>query len=396
MSRIPSAAWLALLLTAPTPSLAAIDPDCHEGAEARRCLSARLADARIADFVLTAALSPLRDRPRFTVQFVRGERLDRLLVSVQPGPARAGEAAESRVERVARALASEFEQMQAREAVQLDTILRHVESVEVVEEAIRRVAYLVPCHEGGCPGYRRTDAEEAARLFRRSLEEAGWAESLVGYRYRKGRERDSDELEVILRAGRGAAAPTRAGASRADAEVALSALVKGMASLPRGTTERVLRGVGSVRFTGEGFAVSHDPSRPLPPPGEALPPKEAPAAAVSRPALAEPVPAILDPQQVAVETTLPAELVHRTIRRTLGLIRYCQESHFRLPALKGEITVTFDVRAGLVERPRIADSSTVREPEFSECVLVRIRSLTFPSAGEGGRVKVTYRLPLAP
>ncbi|HEY4159393.1 MAG TPA: AgmX/PglI C-terminal domain-containing protein, partial [Polyangiaceae bacterium] len=105
---------------------------------------------------------------------------------------------------------------------------------------------------------------------------------------------------------------------------------------------------------------------------------------------------LLPGARAVVQGRLPPELIQSIIRAKFGVFRECYERGLaKNPNLTGRITTRFVIdRAGNVSDARL-DSSTLPDPETTECVVAAFRTFKFYPP-EGGIVTVVYPIVLSP
>ncbi len=105
----------------------------------------------------------------------------------------------------------------------------------------------------------------------------------------------------------------------------------------------------------------------------------------------------IDTSAVSITGTIDRELIRRVIQANHGRFKYCYENELvRNPRLSGRIAVRFQINAqGKVSFANV-DSSTMGNPSVENCVVSRIRGLTFPMPQGGGAALVTYPFVFTP
>ncbi|HLV61212.1 MAG TPA: AgmX/PglI C-terminal domain-containing protein, partial [Fredinandcohnia sp.] len=105
----------------------------------------------------------------------------------------------------------------------------------------------------------------------------------------------------------------------------------------------------------------------------------------------------IDTSAVSITGTIDRELIRRVIQANHGKFRYCYENELvRNPRLSGRIAVRFQIDAqGKVTFANVA-STTMNNAAVENCVVARIRGLTFPMPQGGGVALVTYPFLFTP
>lgn len=98
-----------------------------------------------------------------------------------------------------------------------------------------------------------------------------------------------------------------------------------------------------------------------------------------------------DAPRQADQPSIPRSEIQRVIREATGQVRYCYERALaQEPTLEGTIRVRFVIAPnGSVTSASVTDS-TMGKPDMEECVLQRVRALTFPPPDNGAEVVVNY------
>ena len=94
---------------------------------------------------------------------------------------------------------------------------------------------------------------------------------------------------------------------------------------------------------------------------------------------------------------LDRSLIHRVMRRHLGVFRSCYQRELQLdPLLQGTLVVKFIIsKDGSVARASVK-SSTLGNERLESCVTERLLRVQFPSPKGGGIVIVRYPLVFRP
>lgn len=99
----------------------------------------------------------------------------------------------------------------------------------------------------------------------------------------------------------------------------------------------------------------------------------------------------IDTSAVSITGTIDRELIRRVIHANHGKFKYCYESELvRNPRLAGRIAVRFQINAQGAVTFASVDHSTMGNASVENCVVARIRGLTFPMPQGGGAALVTY------
>jgi hypothetical protein len=94
--------------------------------------------------------------------------------------------------------------------------------------------------------------------------------------------------------------------------------------------------------------------------------------------------------------------IQARMRELLPLVRECYETAAeRIPDLAGLVELEFVMAGeaevgGIVESSKVLPGSTLRDPEFTECVTETMYGLQFTPPADGGRVVVRYPLQFGP
>jgi TonB family protein len=99
----------------------------------------------------------------------------------------------------------------------------------------------------------------------------------------------------------------------------------------------------------------------------------------------------IDTSAVSITGTIDRELIRRVIHANHGKFKYCYENELvRNPRLAGRIAVRFQINAQGAVTFASVDHSTMGNAAVENCVVARIRGLTFPMPQGGGAALVTY------
>ena len=98
-----------------------------------------------------------------------------------------------------------------------------------------------------------------------------------------------------------------------------------------------------------------------------------------------------DAPEQAEQPSIPRFEIQRVIRDASGQVRYCYERALaQEPTLEGMVRVRFVIAPDGSVTSASVTSSTMGKPDMEECVLQRIRALTFPPPDNGADVTVNY------
>lgn len=97
------------------------------------------------------------------------------------------------------------------------------------------------------------------------------------------------------------------------------------------------------------------------------------------------------PEEVAVETGLDKDQIAAVIQKNLGQVRFCYEQGLQIESsLNGRVSVDFTVSPqGKVSRA-VVQNTTLNAKAVEECIMMRLKTWTFPLPRGGAEVKVTY------
>jgi outer membrane biosynthesis protein TonB len=98
-----------------------------------------------------------------------------------------------------------------------------------------------------------------------------------------------------------------------------------------------------------------------------------------------------------VTGSLDKEIIRSVIRRNTRAIAYCYERTLvKKPDANGKIAVTFTIsKEGNVSSAE-AKEDTIGDGVMQQCVVSRVKMMTFPAPKGGGIVIVTYPFMFAP